>query len=64
VTELYPPIFMRFLLSWLLFTCGSLWAADAIPDVLPVDKVWAGHQVGFALLLPISMWPITTPTAK
>ncbi len=50
VTELYPPIFMRFLLSWLLFTCGSLWAADAIPDVLPVDKVWAGHQVGFALL--------------
>ncbi|MCX6918838.1 MAG: BNR repeat-containing protein [Verrucomicrobia bacterium] len=39
-------------MRWLYF-CLLGWLplpAATAPDVLPVDKVWAGHQVGFALL--------------
>jgi len=39
---------MRWLGLW-LSGCFSLWAAP-VADVLPIEKVWAGHPVGFALL--------------
>ncbi len=37
----------------LLYFCLVGWlplSAAMVPDVLPIEKVWAGHQVGFALL--------------
>lgn len=39
---------MRWLGLW-LSGCFSLWAAP-VADVLPIEKVWAGHPVAFALL--------------
>ncbi len=40
---------MRFL-GLLAALCALSAPAASVPDVLPVDKVWSGHQVGFALL--------------
>lgn len=41
---------MLFRFFCLVGSFSLLPAATPVPDALPVDKVWAGHQVGFALL--------------
>jgi len=41
---------MRAAFLGFLFCFGLLHAANPLPDVLPVDKVWSGHPVGFSLL--------------
>jgi hypothetical protein len=50
MTELTYLLTMFYRLLALLGSLSLLPAATPIPDTLLIDKVWAGHQVGFALL--------------